>query len=60
MSLVYFIQTSSKPQEAGTASRSKNNDNDNESKPIWVKHNAELFHIISTVMKEAVKLKFAD
>lgn len=38
MSLVYFIQTSSKPQEAGTASRSKNNDNDNdnESEPIWV------------------------
>ena len=47
-----------KPLKAGTASRSRKHDN--ESEPIWVKHKAELFHIISTVTKKAVKLKFAD
>ena len=39
---------------------SRSRKHDNESEPICVKHNAELFHIISTVTKEAVKLKFVD
>lgn len=47
-----------KPLEAGTTLLSKKHDN--ESEPIWVKHNAELFHIISTVTNKAMKLKFAD
>ena len=47
-----------KPLEAGTASRSGKHDN--ESEPIWVIHNAELFNIISTFTKRAMKLKFAD
>lgn len=47
-----------KPLAAGTASRSRKHDN--ESEPIWVIHNAELFNIISTFTKRAMKLKFAD